>query len=325
MPAAEFGADVHRLIVNPTNTSLVLGVADYATHRPARFLARKLTGNPDLHFPDILSPAKWGEWAGRVGEHADFSLGKLTKGIRKEDLKLTPEHLARIHTTLEGYKTSANAESVAYGKKLHASLDNVIRTHSHNTVGLDDVLHAHLANPDRETGFAHTLHGVHVPSAMGEVGKHIKNFSTDAATFVGTGHIMHQLQQAQGRANSSPEGAQKMVPDTSKIAEALDSLDKVAAMLAEIPKRDAAYKRASDLHAQGAISADEIDKYASVFYVSPEASDVLAQTVQRFAPEHAKSARLGEVVVDAPATAGTHSSEKSGNGFDNFCLSAGPR
>lgn len=326
--AAEITSDLHGLIVNPGNSSMVLGGLDYLTQRPARYLARKLTGNPAYELPGILSPSKWGEHAARAGEKLDYTVGKHVGVSRKEDLRLTHEHLKRIDTTLSTYAKSSDPALVDHGNKLRASLDNVIKTHSHGVADLDSVLKAHRA--DSAKTFEHTLQGVSLPSATGEIGKHVKNLSTDAAAFVGTGHIMGQLQQAQaqGQLNSSPEGAHKMDTKIARIQEALDNLTKVAAMLSEIPKRDEAHKRASELCATGAISSDEIDKYASVFYASPEASDVLSQTVRRIAPDHAKTARLGEVVANTNSYSETKNNDNGdtgGNAFDSFCLSGAGR
>lgn len=313
--AAEIPSDIHSLIVNPGNSSLVLGAADYLTHRPLQYLLRKVTGNSEYKLHGALSPAKWGEQVARAGEKADHAVGTVTGGIRKEDLKLAGEHLANIHKTLHNYETSNNPESVTHGKKLRASLDNLFKTHDGRD--LNTVLEQHHADPN----FAITLHGVKLPSATGEVGKHVKNLGTDAAAFVGTGAIMNQIQQQQAQAHTSPEGSKAMEDKIAKIQQALNTLEKVAEILADIPKRDEAYKRANDLHLAGAISTDEIDKYASVFYTSPEASEVLVQTAQRIAPEHAKSARLGEVV---PATQNNTTDKETsggGNSFDNFCRS----
>jgi hypothetical protein len=308
-------SELHSLLVNPRNSSLVLGAADYLTHRPAQWALRKATGNPALNVPSALSPAKWGETAARAGEKVDYTVGNWLGHARKEDIKLEPEHIKRIKDTLQHYEGSSDAKLQQHGASLRQSLDNLIREHSHSDLDLAKVLTEHGRNP---SAYAHTLHGVAVPGVGGELGKKVKNFSTDTATLVGSGTIMNQIHQAEGL--KPQEGAQNMDPKIARIQEALTSLEKAAAILADIPKRDEALKRANELCASGAIATDEIDKYAAVFYGSPEASDVLAQTVQRIAPAHAKSARLGEVISDVAGADGGFNAGR-GTSFDDFCLS----
>ena len=315
--SAPISPSIHRLIVNPGNSSLVLGAADYLTYRPAQALIRKLTGNPTHSLPSALSPAKWGEQISRAGEKVDYTLGNWMGHARKEDIKLDPEHLTRIERTLKGYAESADPKLQQHGEQLRSQLDNLISRHSHSDLNWAKIQAERAANAD----YALTLHGVPLPSAGGELGKKIKHFGTDAATLVGSGTIMNEVYKAEGLKQSQPqEGAQNMDPKIARIQEALSSLEKAAAILADIPKRDEALKKANDLCASGAIATDEIDKYAAVFYGSPEASAVLTETVQRIAPAHAKSARLGEVISDVSGVDSGFSGGR-GSSFDDFCLS----
>lgn len=316
--SAPINSELHSLLVNPGNTSLFLGAADMLTHRPAQWALRKLTGDSNFNLHGALSPAKWGEQISRAGEKLDYGLGSALGNARKEDIKLGPEHLKRIKDTLARYEGSSNSGMQQHGRNLRQSLDNLIRAHSHSDLDLAKVLTEHERSPE---AYAHTLHGVALPSAGGEIGKKVKNFGTDVATLVGTGAVMNHLYQAEGlKPSESQEDARKMDPKIARIQEALVSLEKAAAILADIPRRDEALKKASELHSTGAINADEIDKYAAVFYRNPEASDVLTQTVQRIVPVTAKSARLGEVISDVSGLDDRFGGGRGSN-FDDFCLS----
>lgn len=315
MPVSEpLSSELHSLLVNPRNSSLILGAADYLTYRPAQGIAGKLSGKKNP-LPSWLSPAKWGEQAARAGEKIDYALGSAFGHARKEDIKLDAEHIDRIADTLKTLRESSDPQKIERADQLERHLDNLIGTHSHPDLNFQKIL-AHRNSPNFS---GHTLHGVALPSVGGELGKKVKHFGTDAATLVGSATIMNHLYGIEGiKQQNKQEDAQRMDTKIARIQEALVSLEKAAAILEDIPRRDEALKRASDLYATGAISMDEIDKYASVFYTSPEASDVLVQTAQRFTPTHAKTARLGEVIPDISAN-DDRSGDSRGSNFDNFC------
>jgi hypothetical protein len=308
------GSELHGLIVNPGNSSLVLGALHHAAYRPANYAFGRLTGGRQLWRG--LSPETWGAAVAKAGEKVDYGIGTLTGAQRNEAITLQKDHLARIKQHVESLE--ANPHTAVRGQELRRQFDEVIAKHHSPNETLNSVLQHHTSNDDYKI----TLHDVKLPSATGEVGKTIKNIGTDAAALYGSAELVNRI----NRVASQPSEENKPMSSTAQaIKEAIEKLEKAAALLADIPKRDAAYKQASELHHDGAIAEHEVAKYASLFYDSPDHVDTIVSSLARQNDE-TKSARMGEVVTDGNAK----SANARGEGgryasFDQFCLNGGGR
>ena len=304
-------ADLHGLIVNPENSSLVLSAARHLLYRPADFAYSKLRGLPSNAKGNLwrgLNPETWGAGIARAGERADASLGRMTGGTRKEMVTLNRDHLQRIEKTLGDWE--ARPETKAHADQVRRQFDDLLKKHH----GPDADLAKVLQNSRTNDNYKVTLHDVLLPSATGEVGKSIKNISTDAATLYGSAEIVNQVNRV--ATQKSPQSEDRM-SDMAAVKAALEQLEKAAQILEEIPARDRAFKEASSLYQQGAIMEHEIDKYASLFFENPESAGVVAQSLLRNTAGETKSARLGEVVSNSSNSSAGGSRYSS---FDSLCL-----
>lgn len=287
-------SEVHNLLVRPNNSSLVLGALHHALYRPANAAVNKVIGK---QIPRGFSPQAWGEAAARAGEKLDRSLS--LGAVRREDIKLNNTHLTSIGDHLDTLK----AKDPTKHQALVGDLNSTIANHYNNSEDIEGLIHKARQN----NNFAATLHGVHIPSLTGEVGKGVKNVATDIAALYGAGEIMN-------KARSIAEGNQEKKGSTSMLQEAIDHLLKAASILESIPAKDYANKQARRLLEAGVIDPSELEKHASIFEKNPEDAETIVNGMLRD-PE-IKSATLGEPVLgddDGPRTRGR-------GGFELFCV-----
>lgn len=300
MPAP-ISAEVHNLLVRPTNSSMVLGALHHAAYRPANAAVNRVFGK-SLH--KGLDPETWGAAASRLGEKVDRSLA-LPGAVRKEDVKLTNEHLGEIGDHLEKLKVKDPDKHQA----ISADLNSAIANHYNNNENIEGL----VSKARADSNFAATLHGVHIPSATGEWGKSVKNVSTDIAALYGAGEIMNKARELSqgGQEKKGSAGMQQVI----------DQLFKAAAILESIPLKDYAHKQANRLLEAGVISSSELEKHASIFEKNPEDAETIVNGMLRGIDPEIKSANLGEPVVgdgDGPRSGGRGT-------FEQLCLEGANR
>jgi hypothetical protein len=303
-------ADLHRFIVNPENSSLVLSAARHLLYRPADFLYTKLRGLPENARGNLwhgLNPETWGAGLARAGERADASLGRMTGGTRKEMVTLNRDHLQRIGDTLADWERRPDMK--AHAGHVRKQFDDLLHQHHAPGTTLDQV----LQNSRSADNYKVTLHDVLLPSATGEVGKTVKTIAADGAALYGSAEIVNQVNRV---ADQKTPSSEDRMSDMAAVKAALEQLEKAARILEEIPARDRAYKQASSLYQHGAIMEHEVEKYAALFFENPDSADVVAQGLLRNSASEVKSARLGEVVSGGSASTGG----SRYSSFDAMCL-----
>jgi len=288
--SAPISADIHNLLIRPTNSSLVLGAAHHVLYRPANAAVSRLFGK-GLH--KALDPAEWGAAAARAGEKIDRSLS--VGGHRVEKVTLNSQHLRDIGSHLDDLvKKDPRA-----AQDLEGRLNSVVANHYNN----NETIKGLVGKAHQNDQFAATLHGVKVPSLTGEVGKSVKNVATDIAAIYGAGEIMNKVRDA------SESAQEKKGSEMTMIDDAIEALLKAASILEQLPVKERAVKMATQLLDADVIKSSEVEKYASIFESNPADAETIFSGMIRGKDSTTKSASLGEPIVGDVGSGGKGSFE----------------
>jgi hypothetical protein len=294
-------ADLHRLLVRPKNTSLLLGLAHHAIYRPAKGLA-DLVGK---ELPKAADPAHWGAMASGLVEKADFH---LSPGFhRTEAITLDAEHLKHMGRHL----ADLHAGNSAHATKLEGEIDALLPT-SYNTNIRKLIAQAHT-----DPAFKVTLHGVKIPSLTGEVGKTVRSIGSDVAALYGAGELADKATRLPHAPTNEKKGSKTM----PLYQEVIDALEKAADILDRIPAKQASFDRAEKLYAEGIIAESDIEKHAAVFENNPGDAELIYDGLMRGGAA-TKTAGYGEPFEEPAASKASTGSRR--NAFDALCLENSP-
>jgi len=308
---------MHRAIVRPENSSLILGGLHHLASGAAKLVGKEL--------PKHLDPAELGAAAARGAERIDFHAGRaaqsiarhagldahLPKGLfaRSEQATLSSKRIRALGDEIDGLRTTDATKA----KALEDDLNTLVKTHynkGETFQGLRD-----LASDD---SFAATLHNVEVPSLTGEAGKMVKNVGTDVAAIYGAGEITEKVRQARASGSGPTNLPSRGKPDmTDSYAKAATLMKEAAELFDAASVKERACKQAQQLLDESAIDAGEFPKYAALFEKqSAEDADTMVAGMLRGHAGSSKSASFGDPVPISDAQA------EGGQGrFEALCRS----
>lgn len=314
-------ANMHRALIRPDNSSLILGGLHHIASGAAKAVGKEL--------PAHLDPATLGAAAARAGERLDFHAGRAAQSLarragldahlpagalsRTERIDLHAGRIRDLGTHLDGLRNTDAGQAKAFEDNLNA----LVKTHYNKGETFQG-----LRNLAQDDTFSATLHGVDIPSITGEAGKTVKGVGTDIAAIYGAGEITEKIQRARasipGPTNLPQRGKDEMTDPTAKAA----SLMKDAAELFDAANvKERACKQAQRLVDDGVIEAGEFNTHSALFEkLSSEDAETMVTGMLRGQSGPNKSASFGD-----PALEFNPAGSSKGAGFDALCRSAANR
>lgn len=303
---------LHRLLIQPGihNQSLILGLASHGERAIRRVPIERTLSN------------RLGAEISRAAEGVDYAIGRLTKQVRTEPVKLTSQHLTDLErkvVQMDGGSSGPVRDKVEAAILRHNSLlrSGLSGGPYNNPETLGSLARMAEQDPHLEVH----LRDVEIPSALGDKGRYVKDLLTDAATFYGAGAMADKITQVASEPGKKQKGS--LEESMNHLDKAADLLLKAAALIDSLPVQEKAYELAEKLASMGVIEPGDVEKRASIFANDLDGAEVIvADMLRNVEIEKGASTFDTEDLSSSfgPSTGGGSSGGSSRySGFDAFC------